>query len=61
MVTFWQNMINYMLYIVFILNAFITGLGLAGTRVPIPLPQVTPAAMATNGTVLTGGARIEQQ
>ena len=29
-VQFWQNFINYLLYIVFICNAFITGLGVSG-------------------------------
>ena len=29
-VSFWQNVINYLLYIVFICNAFITGLGVTG-------------------------------
>ena len=28
--SFWQQMINYVFYIVFILNAFITGIGIAG-------------------------------
>ncbi len=28
--SFWQQMINYVFYVVFILNAFITGLGIAG-------------------------------
>ncbi len=28
--SFWQQMINYIFYFVFILNAFITGLGIAG-------------------------------
>lgn len=27
--SFWQQMINYVFYVVFILNAFITGLGIA--------------------------------
>ena len=29
-VSFWQNVINYLLYMVFICNAFITGLGVTG-------------------------------
>ena len=29
-VQFWQNVINYLLYVVFICNAFITGLGVTG-------------------------------
>ncbi len=28
--SFWQQMINYIFYFVFIINAFITGLGIAG-------------------------------
>ena len=28
--SFWQQMINYVFYIVFILNAFITGIGIGG-------------------------------
>ena len=30
-ISFWQGVINYLLYFVFIFNAFITGLGLFGT------------------------------
>ena len=31
-VQFWQNVINYLLYLVFICNAFITGLGVTGAQ-----------------------------
>ena len=31
MVTFWQNIINYMFSLIFIINTFITGLGIANT------------------------------
>ena len=40
-VSFWQNVINYLLYIVFICNAFITGMGVTGS---------------TSGTAGDGGA-----
>ena len=46
-VSFWQNVINYLLYTVFICNAFITGLGVTGGQ---------GGASWVNGTVTDGQA-----
>ena len=46
-VSFWQNVINYLLYTVFICNAFITGLGVTGGH---------GGASWGNGTVTDGHA-----
>jgi hypothetical protein len=52
MVTFWQNIINYMLYTVFILNMFITGLGLApqGAANPATEGQEPPGKVQVPAT-----------
>ena len=48
-VSFWQNVINYLLYIVFICNAFITGLGVTGGPV---------AATSVGTSTSTGGGDL---